>query len=66
MLDVMIITSFCCAAIVVIISVCQKRFEAKGRVELAARIDNIVLLSYPLVYVTLIAIAYYIVRSRTA
>jgi len=66
MLDVMIITSFCCAAIVVIISVCQKRFEAKGRVELAARIDNIVLLSYPLLYVTLIAIAYYIVRSRTA
>lgn len=58
LLDRMIITSFCCAALVVLISVCQKRLEARGKGELASKIDNIVLVSYPLVYMFLIVFEY--------
>ena len=61
LLDRMIITSFCCAALVVIISVCQKRLVAKGQEKLAGRIDNLVLIFYPMTYIVLVAMAYYIV-----
>jgi hypothetical protein len=61
----MIITSFCCAALVVFISVCQKRLVAKGQKQLAARIDNLVLIFYPMIYIILIAIEYYIVSSKS-
>lgn len=54
LLDRIIITSFCCAALVVLISVCQKRLQTTGRVELASRIDKVVLVSYPLIYILLI------------
>jgi len=57
----MINTSFGCAALVVIISVFQKRLVAKGQVKLATRIDNLVLIFYPMVYITLLAIEYFIV-----
>ena len=43
LLDRLIITSFACATSVVFISVCQRRLEVKGKQELAARIDNLVL-----------------------
>jgi len=56
--DRVIITSFCCATIVVFISVFQKRLEAKGKMAFAAFIDKIVLISYPLVYVLFIAYEY--------
>ena len=65
LLDRMIITSFCCAALVVIISVCQKRLVATGQEKLAARIDNLVLIFYPVIYIVLIAMEYYIVTSIT-
>lgn len=61
LLDRMIITSFCCAALVVIISVFQKRLVTKGQAQLARRIDKLVLIFYPMVYAVLIAIEYYIV-----
>ena len=64
LIDRMIITSFCCAALVVIISVCQKRLVAKGQEQMAARIDNVALIFYPLVYGIFIAIEYYIVISE--
>ncbi len=64
LLDRIIITSFCCAALVVFISVCQKRLEAKGKIELASYIDKVVLISYPLVYVSFIAVEYFMVNSR--
>jgi len=54
LLDRIIITSFCCAALVVLISVCQKRLQTTGRADLASRIDKVVLVSYPLVYLFLI------------
>ena len=63
-LDRMIITSFCCAALVVFISVFQKRLEAKGKSELANYIDKLVLIFYPLVFVTLVAVEYFMVNSR--
>jgi len=56
--DRVIITSFCCATIVVFISVFQKRLEAKGKMALASLIDKFVLISYPLVYVLFIAYEY--------
>ena len=56
LLDRIIITSFVCAAVVVLISVYQKRLQASGRMELADRIDNIVLISYPLIYITMICL----------
>ena len=65
LLDRIIITSFCCAALVVFISVCQKRLEAKGKMGVASYIDKIVLIFYPLVYVSLVTVAYFIVNSRT-
>ena len=65
-LDRMIITSFCCAALVVFISVCQKRLEAKGRVELASYIDKVVLTFYPLIYVILVSVEYFYVISETS
>ncbi|NNK13445.1 MAG: hypothetical protein HKP52_04320, partial [Desulfofustis sp.] len=52
LLDRIIITSFVCAAVVVLISVYQKRLQANGRMELADRIDHIVLIFYPLIYIT--------------
>jgi len=64
LLDRIIITSFCCAALVVFISVCQKRLEAKDKIELASYIDKVVLISYPLVYVSFIAVEYFMVNSR--
>ncbi|MFW2365261.1 MAG: hypothetical protein ACN4GW_02535 [Desulforhopalus sp.] len=64
LLDRMIITSFCCAALVVLISVFQKRLETKGRGDWASRIDKIVLVSYPLVYLSLISYEYLIVTSK--
>ncbi len=63
LLDRVILTSFSCAAIVVLISVYQKRLEAKGKKEFASKIDNVVLVSYPLVYVVLIAFEYLRVTS---
>lgn len=51
-----IITSFCCAALAVFISVCQKRLEAKGKAQLASYIDNIMLIFYPVIYVFLVSI----------
>ena len=54
LLDRIIVTSFGCAAVVVLISVYQKRLQASGRMELANRIDNIVLIFYPLIYITMI------------
>jgi hypothetical protein len=63
LLDRMIITSFCCAALVVIISVFQKRLVTKGQKQLAGRIDNLVLTFYPMIYVVLIAVEYYTVTS---
>jgi len=65
LLDGLIIASFCCAALVVFISVCQKRLEAKGKMGVASYIDKMVLIFYPLVYVFLITVAYFIVNSRT-
>jgi len=65
LLDRMIITSFGCAALVVVISVCQKRLVAKGQEKLAAHIDNLVLIFYPMVYITLIAIEYYVVNTKS-
>lgn len=56
LLDRIIITSFCCAAVVVLISVYQKRLQASGRMELADRIDNLVLIFYPLIYITMIGL----------
>jgi hypothetical protein len=64
LLDRIIITSFCCAALVVFISVCQKRLEAKGKIELASYIDKVVLIFYPLVYVSLVTVEYFMVNSR--
>jgi hypothetical protein len=64
LLDRMIITSFCCAALVVIISVLQKRLVAKGQEQLAAHIDNLVLMFYPMVYIVVVGIEYYIVTSK--
>jgi len=63
LLDRIIITSFCCAALVVFISVCQKRLEAKGRVDLASYIDKVVLTFYPIVYITLVSFEYYFIIS---
>jgi hypothetical protein len=63
LLDRVILTSFSSTAIVVLISVYQKRLEAKGKKELASKIDNVVLVSYPLVYVVLIAFEYLRVTS---
>ncbi len=65
LLDRMIITSFCCAALVVIISVCQKRLVAKGQEQLAARIDKLVLIFYPIIYLALVAMEYIIVTSKS-
>jgi len=56
LLDRIIITSFACAALVVLISVYQKRLEANGRMELADRIDNIVLTFYPLIYIAMVSL----------
>lgn len=64
LLDRMIITSFCCAALVVIISVYQKRLVAKGRQNEAERIDNFVLIFYPIVYLVLVFMEYFIVTSK--
>ena len=58
LLDRVIITSFACAALVVLISVYQKRLEANGRMELADRIDNMVLIFYPLIYIAMISVEY--------
>ena len=58
LLDRIIITSFGCAAVVVLISVYQKRLEANGRMELADRIDTIVLTCYPLIYIAMIGLEY--------
>lgn len=58
LLDRIIITSFACAALVVLISVYQKRLEANGRMELADRIDNMVLTFYPLIYIAMIGVEY--------
>jgi len=58
LLDRIIITSFACAALVVLISVYQKRLEANGRMELADRIDNMVLTFYPLIYIAMISVEY--------
>jgi len=66
LLDGLIITSFCCAALVVFISVCQKRLEAKGKMGLASYIDKTVLICYPLVYVSLVTVAYFMVSARPA
>jgi hypothetical protein len=60
LLDRMIITSFGCAALVVIISVCQKRLVAKGAHNLARHIDKLVLIFYPMVYITLIFSEYFL------
>jgi hypothetical protein len=60
LLDRMIITSFGCAALVVIISVCQKRLVAKGADNLARHIDKLVLIFYPMVYITLIFSEYFL------
>ena len=65
LLDGLIITSFCCAALVVFISVCQKRLESKGKMGVASYIDKMVLIFYPLIYVSLVTVAYFIVNSRT-
>ena len=59
LLDRLIITSFVCAALVVFISVCQKRLEARGKKALAARIDTWVLLLYPFMYVLLVSFEYF-------
>jgi hypothetical protein len=64
LLDRIIIISFCCAALVVFISVCQKRLEANGKIELASYIDKVVLVFYPLVYVSFIAVEYFMANSR--
>lgn len=58
LLDRFIITSFACAALVVLISVYQKRLETNGRMELADRIDNMVLTFYPLIYIAMIGVEY--------
>lgn len=63
-LDRMIITSFCCTALVVFISVWQKRLDAKGRGELAAFIDKIVLTIYPLVYIVFLGAEFFLILSR--
>lgn len=60
LLDRLIITSFCCAALVVLISVCQKRLEAKGKIGLASYIDNMVLIFYPLIYVFLVSVEIFV------
>jgi hypothetical protein len=49
-LDRFMIVSFCLTAIVVLISVCQKRLWAVGKQAVAAQIDTWVLVIYPLVY----------------
>ena len=49
-LDRFMIVSFCLTAIVVLISVCQKRLGAVGKQAVAAQIDTWVLVIYPLVY----------------
>ena len=66
LLDRFIITSFACAAVVVFISVYQKRLEASGRLALASYIDNMVLIFYPLVYVILLGVEYYLIISKIA
>jgi hypothetical protein len=58
LLDRMIITGFVCAALVVFISVYQKRLEAKGKKEVAARIDNVVLIFYPLIFISVMTLEY--------
>jgi len=50
LLDRFIIVSFCLTAIVVFISVYQKRLETAGKKAVAARIDTAALVLYPLVY----------------
>lgn len=65
LMDRMIIGSFCCTALVVFISVWQKRLEARGKKELASRIDNYVLVLYPLAYMLLIIFEYFRVTSKT-
>lgn len=60
LLDRIIITSFACAALVVLISVYQKRLETKGKVALATHIDKVVLTFYPLAYVSMIVLEYFI------
>ena len=65
-LDRLIISSFACAALVVFISVYQKRLEAKGKKELAARIDNLVLIFYPLIYVFLVSFEYFVEIRKVA
>jgi len=59
LLDRLIIASFVCAALVVFISVYQKRLEASGKIALAARIDNCILVLYPLIYGLLVALEYF-------
>ena len=59
LLDRLIIASFVCAALVVFISVYQKRLEASGKKALAARIDNCILVLYPLIYGLLVALEYF-------
>lgn len=53
LLDRVIVNSFCCAACVVLITVCQKRLEARGRKDIASKVDYIVLVTYPLLYIFL-------------
>jgi len=60
LLDRLILTSFTCAALVIFISVYQKRLEAKGKKELAARIDNWVLVFYPLMFGLLACLEYFL------
>ncbi len=61
LLDRMIITSFCCAALVVFISVYQKHLETKGKIALAASIDKAVLIFYPLIYVVMLTLECFLV-----
>ncbi len=61
LLDRMILTSFAGTAFVVFISVFQKRLEAKGNTLLATRIDNVVLILYPLMYFSLVTFEYFLV-----
>jgi len=58
LLDRIINTSFGCTALVVLISVYQKRLEAKGHMERAHRIDTMVLTFYPLIFLSMIVIEY--------
>ncbi len=66
LLDRLIVTSFACAALVVFISVYQKRLEAKGKKGLAARIDNLVLIFYPLIYLFLVCFECFVEIKRVA